>query len=404
MTPSSPHPIVPLLIAGGGIGGLSAALALTRRGVPVRVLEAEAEFGESGAGIQIGPNGSRLLRAWGLSEQLDAQSARPGAIHIHDGLSGAQLAAIPLGAEAERRYGAPYYVAERRLLHRLLLDGVRAAARAEIVPDFRVEGLQISGRRVLALAADGREVPGRAMIAADGIHSQIRRQLFDAKPAYSGRNAWRATAPVEGADHGLDLRDIHLWLAPRAHLVHYCCGPSGPLNAVAVVSGEAASPGWGTPGDAQHLMGLFADWAAAPQRVLARFTDWMRWPLMTAPALPRWTSGPVALLGDAAHPIMPFLASGAVMAMEDAAVLAAEISRSAGDLPAAFSRYERARMPRLARVRRASARMGDIYHMSGAMRLARNLSLAALPGRYLLSRNDWLYGYRAADDQLAAAG
>jgi 3-hydroxybenzoate 6-monooxygenase len=392
------HAAQPILIAGGGIGGLSAALALARTGIAARVLEAEVEFSESGAGIQIGPNGSHLLRLWGLGEQLDAHCARPAAIHVHDGLSGARLAAIPLGDKAARRYGAPYYVAERRLLHRLLLEKVRAAPQAEIVPSFRVGALQVSGPQVTAMAADGREATGRAMIGADGIHSQIRSRLFGGAPVFSGRNAWRATATPDEGDGGGDWRDIHLWLAPRAHLVHYCCGPNGPLNAVAVVSGEAASPGWGTPGGQTELSERFADWAEAPTRILERFGHWMRWPLMAFAPLPRWTSGPVALLGDAAHPIMPFLASGAVMAIEDAAVLAAELGRSADDLAAAFSRYEQRRMPRVARVQRASARMGDIYHMSGAMRFARNLSLTAMPEQLLLSRNDWLYGYKA-DDQ-----
>ena len=393
--PDHPHSEAPLLIAGGGIGGLSAALALARRGIRVRLLEAEAEFSESGAGIQIGPNGSRLLRSWGLGEALEACGGRPRAIHIHDGLTGAQLASIPLGNDAESRYGAPYYVAERRVLHRLLLDAVRAAPQAEITPSFRLAELQSSGATVRALSTDRREVTGRALIGADGVHSRVRSLFFGGSPAiFSGRNAWRATAPAEGTAEAGGDADVHLWIAPRAHLVHYRCRPGGPLNVVAVVGGEAASPGWGTPGEAEQLAGYFDGWAEPPRRLLQRFSNWMNWPLMTVPALASWAQGTVTLLGDAAHPIMPFLASGAVMAIEDAAVIAAELG-GGGDIAAAFSRYERRRMPRLARVQRASTRMGEIYHMSGAMRLARNISIAALPGWHLLSRNDWLYGYRA---------
>lgn len=395
MTSPDPNSETPLLIAGGGIGGLSAALALARRGIRVRLLEAEPEFSESGAGIQIGPNGTRLLRSWGLGDALEALGGRPNAIHIHDGLTGARLASIPLGSEAEKRYGAPYYVAERRVLHRRLLEAVRATPEAEITPSFRLEGLQISGAAVTALSADKREARGRALIGADGVHSRVRELFFGGKPAFSGRNAWRATAFGDSAVYAGQDDDVHLWIAPRAHLVHYRCGSGGPLNAVAVVRGEAASPGWGTPGDAQRLAGFFDDWASLPRHILRCFSDWVNWPLMTVPALASWTRGPVTLLGDAAHPIMPFLASGAVMAIEDAAVLAAEIGQRIGDVPAALSRYERRRMPRLDRVQRASARMGDIYHMSGAIRLARNISISALPGWHLLSRNDWLYGYKA---------
>ena len=394
-------PDAPLLIAGGGIGGLSAALALTRRGISVRVLEAEPEFSESGAGIQIGPNGSRLLRSWGLGAQLDAHCGRPGAIQVHDGVTGAALATIPLGRVAEDRYGSPYYVAERRVLHRLLLDAVRNAPLAEITPSFRVAEVLISGDDVTALAGDNREANGRALIGADGVHSCVRGIFLDGDAVFSGRNAWRATMSGESATTAAQDNDVHLWIAPRAHLVHYRCGPAGPLNAVAVVSGEAASPGWGAPGDSARLMGFFDDWAEAPRRLLEGFADWMCWPLMSVEALPSWTRGPVALLGDAAHPVMPFLASGAVMAMEDAAVLAVELSRAGGvdNIAAAFRRYEHQRTSRLARVQRASVRMGEIYHMSGTMRLARNLTMSALPGRRLLTRNDWLYGYKAdADD------
>ena len=386
----------PLLIAGGGIGGLSAALALVRRGLQVRVLEAEAGFSDSGAGIQIGPNGSRLLRCWGLGEQLEASAGRPRAIHLHDGLSGNRLASIPLGGDAERRYGAPYYVTERRVLHRLLLDAVRAAPQAEITTSFRLETLQVSDHGVTAVSTDQREAAGQALIGADGIHSRVRGLLFGGTPAFSGRNAWRATAAPD-SDGGEDEADVHLWLAPHAHLVHYRCGRYGPLNAVAVLAGDAASRGWGTPGGEQELAAGFQDWAAVPRRVLERFSNWMRWPLLTLAPLAAWTSGPATLLGDAAHPIMPFLASGAVMAIEDAAELAAALSRNGDDIPTALSRYQSSRMPRVEKVRRASARMGDVYHMSGAMRLARNFSLSALPGWSLLSRNDWLYGYRAGD-------
>lgn len=390
------HPNAPLLIAGGGIGGLSTALALARCGIRVRLVEAEPEFSESGAGIQIGPNGSRLLRSWGLGEALEAQCGRPGAIHIHDGLTGSKLASIPLGSEVENRYGAPYLVTERRVLHRLLLEAVRAAPGAEITQSFRLDELQISAREVTARSADRREVTGCALIGADGVHSRVRELYFGGSAAFSGRNAWRATAPATDIANAEGDDDVHLWIAPRAHFVHYRCGLGGPLNAVAVVSGEAASPGWGTPGNARQLAGFFDDWAEPPRRILHRFSNWMCWPLMSAPALPSWTQGHVTLLGDAAHPIMPFLASGAVMAIEDAAVMAAElrVDRGSAGIASAFERYEKRRIPRLARVRRASRRIGEIYHMSGAMRLARNISIAALPGWHLLSRNDWLYGYK----------
>jgi 2-polyprenyl-6-methoxyphenol hydroxylase-like FAD-dependent oxidoreductase len=393
----------PVLIAGGGIGGLAAALALARRGVAAHVLEAEAHVSESGAGIQIGPNGSRILRAFGLGDALAAEAGRPLGILLRDGPSGKTLAEIPLGAEAERRYGAPYHVVERRVLHRILLDGARCRAEIGLTSGFRLAGLRQAQGDMVAVSADGREVEGVALVGADGVHSETRSLLFGATPAFSGYNAWRATAPLSALEQA-DTGYVSLWLGPNAHLVHYACGPRGPLNAVTITSGRPASPGWGTAGDGAELMQAFDGWSAEARAILSAFGDWMIWPLLAMPPLPRWSDHRAVLLGDAAHPLMPFLASGAVMALEDAAVLAAEIARAPQDLPEAFRAYQRRRQERVVNVQRTSRRMGEIYHMSGALRLARNLALAAMPGRRLLARNDWLYGYCAgADDVLGAA-
>jgi salicylate hydroxylase len=186
-------------------------------------------------------------------------------------------------------------------------------------------------------------------------------------------------------------------MAPGAHLVHYSCGEQGPLNAVAVTSGPAASSGWGTAGNIGDLHDAFAGWGAIPRSILDRFGDWMTWPLLELAPLPGWTQGRITLLGDAAHPLMPFLASGAIMAIEDAAALATALADADGGIESAFRAYEAKRIPRTRRVQQASARMGEIYHMQGAMRQARNLVLSALPEGVLVRRNDWLYGYCAVD-------
>jgi salicylate hydroxylase len=186
-------------------------------------------------------------------------------------------------------------------------------------------------------------------------------------------------------------------MAPNAHLVHYSCGAQGPLNAVAVTSGEAASPGWGTTGNTGDLRRAFDRWADLPRGLIDNFTDWMIWPLLELAPMPRWSQGRVTLLGDAAHPLMPFLASGAVMAIEDAAVVATALANAEGNVENAFRSYERQRLPRVTRVQQASARMGEIYHMRGAMRQARNMALSAMPESLLIRRNDWLYGYCAVD-------
>jgi salicylate hydroxylase len=384
-----------ILIAGGGIGGLGVALALSKRGIASFVLEAADQFSETGAGLQIGPNGSRILRRWGLGDALARDAGRPRHLHILDGLSGRRLTSLPLGDYAEGRYGAPYFVAERRLLHLLLLEAVKARGDITLRTGFRLAAFTRNPDGIEAVAESGETARGSALIGADGVHSQVRLLQIDAAPSFSGRNAWRATAPYLANDPA--SQDISLWLAPHAHLVHYGCGPDGPMNAVAVTTGPQASPGWGTLAEPDRLAPFFSSWAAVSRGMLDRFDSWMVWPLLTLAPLERWTSGRVTLLGDAAHPLMPFLASGAVAAIEDAETLAAALSKSPDDPASAFAAYEAARKPRTRRIQQASRRMGEIYHMDGAMRFARNMVLSTIPASRLLARNDWLYGYCAVD-------
>jgi salicylate hydroxylase len=384
----------PVLIAGGGIGGLSTALALASHGIYSHVIEAAARFSESGAGIQIGPNGSRLLRRWGLGDALDAQAGRPESLSIGDGPSGRVLCELPLDSVAERRYGAPYYVAERALLHRLLYEKARQSNNIDLTTDFPVLSVRNTDHGVAAMTADGREIQGKALIGADGVHSRIRLQLFGRRARPSGWKAWRSTAPI-APDAAAENNAVQLLLGQDAHLVRYCCGPGGPLNAVAITRGDSDPANWGSHAEALDLKPHFADWDEDAYSVLQDFDGWKCWPLMKMEPLPRWSEGRITLLGDAAHPIMPFLASGAVMAIEDAAILADELARTP-DVPAlAFRQYEARRRRRVARVRRGALQMGAIYHMWGAMRLARNMVTQAVPPLRLLSRNDWLYSYCA---------
>lgn len=383
----------PVLVAGAGIGGLSAAIALGRRGLPVHVLEAEAEFGEVGAGLQIGPNGSRIIEAWGLAEPMKAISVRPQMLVIRDGPTSRRLTAMPLGDAMKQRYGAPYQVVERRRLHAMLLNAARATPGVTITPAFRVTGINQNGAGVRVEAGDGRSMEGRAVICADGARSRLRSLLFGGAPAPSGKVAWRATVAPSALPGRPDRDAVSLWMAPNTHLVLYLCGADGPLNAVAVVDENAAGTQAGESG-VPELLAHFANWPDDVREMLSHFAGWIKWPLWGLPHLEHWSKGAACVLGDAAHPILPFLASGAVMALEDAEVLAVEIARTPDDAVAALKRYEDRRMPRARRVVDGSARMGEIYHMNGAMRLARNATLAALPVQLLLKRQDWLYGYR----------
>ena len=380
---------LPILIAGGGIGGLSAALALSRSGVPVHVLEAAAEFAELGAGLQIGPNGMRILERWGIAESLARETRRPEHILLKDGLTGDLLARLPLGDTAKARYGAPYVVMTRHALHRSLLAAARAAPNVTVSRGVRIVDWSVKGDRVVASSASGEKMEGRALVAADGVHSALRDRLFrGARAVPSGKTALRALAPLpRGGD---EASAICVWMTPRAHLVHYPLGAEGRLNLVAVLRDEDVPAGNSI--ESAAVQAVFQRWPFDAQLLLAGGENWLKWPLWTTEPLDRWARGPVVLLGDAAHPMLPFLASGAVMAIEDAAVLAQEVGRSRDDCATAFARYEQRRLPRLARLRKAVARTGAIYHMEGLMRLARNAALGALPERALLARNDWLYG------------
>jgi salicylate hydroxylase len=384
----------PILIAGGGIGGLCAAIALSRRDIPVHVLEAAPAFMEIGAGLQIGPNGSRILANWGLGDELRQLGRQPDQLMLKDGPSGRTLAAIPLGETAEARYGAPYLTIARQDLHGALLDAARRMPNITLTSGVRAtdwtspnDGVAVSGSGL------SQPVEGRALVAADGVHSALRGKLSPGSRSLpSGKTALRAVATFSRRSQ--EDNAVCVWMGPNAHLVHYPIGAAGQINIVAVLRDQDVPPDDGAPLDSDQLQTVFGKWSFEAQLLVAGAKSWTRWPLLTMPPVARWSRGAAALLGDAAHPVLPFLASGAVMAIEDAAVIAQELGRSPRDPKTAFLRYEERRRPRLAQLAAAVARTGDIYHMSGPMRQARNLVLGLLPPRMLLARNDWLYGFR----------
>jgi salicylate hydroxylase len=385
---------LPILIAGGGIGGLCAALALSQRGFAVHVLEAAPEFMEVGAGLQIGPNAGRILANWGLADALKRHARRPERLLLKDAVTGQTLAAIPLGDTAEARYGAPYLVTTRYSLHRLLLEAAQRAGNVTFSRGLRVADWSASDDGVV-LRGSGRNTPieGRALIAADGVHSALREKICPgARARPSGRTAFRALGPL--SQSGAEDNAVCVWMAPGAHLVHYRTGEGEELNMVAILRDGDVPETHGPTVEASQLQAGFQKCCFELQLLLASAPHWTRWPLLTMPPLARWSRGPAVLLGDAAHPLQPFLASGAVMAIEDAAVLAQEFGRTPEQPKAAFQRYEDRRRPRLMQTQAAVTRAGEIYHMDGARRQARNFALGVLPQRMLLARNDWLYGYR----------
>ncbi|MBY0559661.1 FAD-dependent monooxygenase [Hyphomicrobium sp.] len=384
------------VVAGAGIGGLAAAIALARNGIDVQVCERRSEFPEEGAGIQIGPNGARILRDLGVAEFLEKAIATPDVLSVRDGATGRELTRLPLGRWIAERHGAPYWTAHRRDLHIALR--ARAAAEPRITVTRGTEIVSFASERagVRAITAHGETLDAGLLVGADGLWSALRDEINGSKAALIpvGKTAFRSVAPAEDLPSDLVPNAVHIWLSPGAHAVHYPVNGGRDIALVVIADDPLRVEGWDSPAvaDAVKLkVRLFAE----PLRTLVNgAANWRSWSLYRMPPLDRWTSGRAALLGDAAHPVLPFLAQGAVMALEDAVTLARSIASRKGEIETALAEYEQARRTRVAKVAEASERNGRIYHMQGAMALARNATMKLASPNRVMAGFDWLYGWK----------
>ncbi|HKA64348.1 MAG TPA: FAD-dependent monooxygenase [Methyloceanibacter sp.] len=390
MTKSEPHSRA--LIVGGGIGGLTTALALARTGMCATVLERSAFADETGAGIQLGPNATRAVAELGVLDAIAATSFRPGVLRLYDGRAGASLASVPLGRVAEDRYGAPYLTLHRADLHASLLAACQSERAIELTSGFEVMEAEAVAEPVIVRGADGLQTEGSILVAADGLWSRLRDRIApDADLCFSGATAWRALLPRSEVPAPFDAPEVGLWFGPNAHLVHYPVRGGKDLNIVAVVEGGSAKQGWSRRAEPDLLLPSFERWAQPAKALLETVETWRCWSLFRLKPLPRWTNGRMALLGDAAHPVLPYLAQGAALAIEDAVTLAASIKASGGDPASAFPRYQSLLMDRAARVQVRAARFGRIYHLRGPAAFARNFLLGRRHPESLLQSFDWLY-------------
>jgi salicylate hydroxylase len=384
----------PVLIAGGGIGGLAAALALARHGIASHVLERRPAFHEDGAGIQIGPNGTRILRRLGVADALRPHVGVPEALRVRDGRTGAELARLPLGRWIAMRHGAPYWVAHRKDLHSALLQTARAEPLIALSMGFDASEVASDAAHVAVAAENGQAWSGKALIAADGIWSPLRKLLFDTTPPkFYGKSAARSVVPLDELPEDFHRPETTIWLFRNAHVVHYPVSGGEELAVVVVLDDRHDSGDWSAPVPPSWVQQKMPECAEPLQALILQARAWKQWALHTLPVPRHWTHGPIALLGDAAHPVLPFLAQGGVMALEDAMVVADALHRFT-DVTAALEWYQRQRRPRAVRVARASRRNGRIYHLSGPQALARNLVLRRMPAQRLMARYDWLYGWR----------
>jgi salicylate hydroxylase len=394
-----------VIVAGAGIGGLTVALALAQRGFEITVLEAADRLEEVGAGLQLSPNAARVLIALGIAERLKAHVVVPEHLVVRNARSGRLLAQGSLGAASAQRYGAPYWVIHRGDLQAALCEAVAATPDITLRLGCKVESVRAEPDGVV-ISASHRSQPfsaqAQALIAADGLWSTLRQQLgHRTAPRPAGQTAWRTLVAIEAAPRNVTLPAVNLWLGADAHLVHYPVKAGRMINVVAIVDDNWREPGWSTPGAPHELLDRFSakHWHASARDLLAAAERWQKWALFDCAPLASWGTtwgnGRVTLLGDAAHPMLPYLAQGAAMAIEDAAVLAACLDRSP-DVPAALRTYEASRLPRTARVQRDASRNAGVYHMSGGAAVLRSLALMAMGGERLISRYDWLYGWRPA--------
>ncbi len=388
-----------VIVAGAGMAGLTAALALAHAGLRATVYEQAPQLAETGAGLQLGPNATRVLLALGLGPHLAPVVTVPEAVRVMSAGSGREIARIPLGRRIKARYGAPYWALHRGDLQAALAAAANEAQDVKLALGTRVEDFAQHINGVTVLARRGQEIiddRGIALIGADGLWSQVRDCLQRQQPPrFSHRTAWRALVPAGAVKPEFREPFVHLWLGLDAHLVHYPVKGGAVINMVGIVSDEWNKPGWSAPGKRDEILRHFAryTWSENARELVALPERWLKWALFEASSPFRGGAGPATLIGDAAHPMLPFLAQGAGMAIEDAAVIADCLAqyRVPSD---ALRHYEAARAPRTQRVRDASRKQGRVYGMSGPEALVRNLGMRLLGGERLLARQDWLYGWK----------
>lgn len=385
----------PILIAGGGIGGLAAALGLARKGREVVVLERAPALGEIGAGIQLGPNAFHAFDYLGVGDTARAMAVYIDQLRLMDATGGEEITHIDLGEAFRRRFGNPYAVIHRGDLHGVLLRACREDPRIALRTSSEVVGYEQDGAGVVARLASGERMAGAALIGADGLWSNIRKQVVgDGPPLVSGHTTYRSVIPTERMPEDLRWNAATLWAGPKCHIVHYPLSGWKLFNLVVTYHNDAPEPVAGKPVPAEEVMAGFTHVHPRAQSIIRHGgPEWKLWVLCDRDPVERWVDGRVALLGDAAHPMLQYMAQGACMALEDAVCLAHMVEVHPDRMEAALEAYRVRRVLRTARVQLQSRAIGEhIYHPAGAHALLRNAIMSAKSQDEWYETLAWLYG------------
>jgi salicylate hydroxylase len=396
----------PILIAGAGIGGLTAALALLRAGYAVRVFEQAAKLAEVGAGVQISANGNRVLFGLGLGEVLQSLAWVPDGKEVRLWNTGETWNLFDLGAESVARYGFPYLMLHRADLHSALADAVMRLDPDCIRLGARCAGFADDGDRVRLRLANGDSAVGAALIGADGVHSVIRQALFGAdKPKFTGMMAWRGVVPADRLPAGMLRPKGTNWVGPGGHVIHYFLRRGELFNFVGVRERrDWTVESWTAAGTVDECLADYAGWHPDIHAMIRGIETPFKWALMARDPMPRWSVGRVTLLGDACHPMLPFLAQGANSAIEDGMVLTNCLKAHGRDVPAALAAYEAARRERTARLQKGSAANTDLFHnpvLADGKGAGKFVTENWAPDR-VKARYDWIFDYDATRDLVAA--
>jgi salicylate hydroxylase len=388
---------LPVLVAGGGIGGLAAALALVRRGFKVKVLEQAAEIGEIGAGIQLGPNAFHAFDALGVGDRTRARAVFTDYMVMHDAIDEYQVGKIPTGEAFRQRFGNPYAVIHRVDVHLSLLEGAQETGQVEFLTSTRIEHVEQDEHGVTVIDQNGHAHRGLALIGADGVRSVVRAQYVNDPPRITGHVVYRSVIDKKDFPKDLQWNAASIWVGPNCHLVHYPLRGGEQYNVVVTFHSRHPEE-WGvTEGSPEEVQSYFQDICPKARQLIDLPKQWKRWATADREPIGRWSFGRATLLGDAAHPTTQYMAQGACMALEDAVTLGEALRVRNNDFVEAFDLYQRSRVARTARIVLSGREMGRLYHAKGVERLVRNDLWKGRSAERFYDAMEWLYGWNVGN-------